>query len=197
MDEIDIFLNLLLGVGPMIRKTYQQAFLAACNIDPLDTDINALKNELVRYNLNNVLSDGEHDIDQYLFLLMSQVVEPFLAHYNCPVAVYSFPITQASLAQITGDVASRFEVYYAGVELANGFHELTDAELQEQRLAQDAAERKLRDLPAMSPDPAFLTALKHGLPDCSGVAFGMDRLLAIAGGHTSIAKCMSFDYSRA
>ncbi len=197
MDEIDVFLHQLLGVPPMIRKTYQQAFLDACDLDPLNIDIPKLKQVLERYNLNNVLAENESDPDQYLFLLMSHVVEPDLSRYAGPVAVYSFPVSQASLAQINGNTAARFEVYYAGVELANGFHELTDPKLQAQRFTQESDYRKSHNLPEILPDPEFLQALKHGLPECSGVALGLDRLLALAGGYPGISQCMSFDYSRA
>ena len=197
MDEIDIFMHLLLGIAPMMRKTYQQVLLDVCGLDPLDTNISALKEVLTHYNLGDVLTPDESDQDQYFFLLMSHVIEPAIAHYKQPVAIYDFPVSQASLAKIQGNVASRFEVYYAGVELANGFHELTDPVLQAQRFNHEAEDRKSRNLPEISQDQAFLCALAHGLPPCSGVALGIDRLFAIAEGHTSIAQCMSFDYTRA
>ena len=197
MDEIDLLLHMVLGVQPMIRKTYQQVFLDKCALDPFATNITELKLALTRFKLNNVLPDAETDLDQYLFLLMSHVIEPSLQNYSSPVAVYDWPVSQASLARIQDNAASRFEVYYGGVELANGFHELTDPALQDQRFMQEADKRKSNNLPEMLPDPAFIQALQHGLPACSGVALGLDRLLAVASGYTCIARCMAFDYARA
>ena len=128
---------------------------------------------------------------------MSHVVELALATENRPVAVYDFPPSQASLAQMNDGVAARFEVYYRGVELANGFHELTDATLQQERFNQDVLARRERDLPESLPDEYLLQAMRHGLPACSGVALGVDRLLALALEKPSIADVLAFDVSRA
>jgi lysyl-tRNA synthetase class 2 len=197
MDEMDLLLQTLIQCGPMIRKTYQQAFLESCNLDPLTASIDQLKQTLALYDLDNVLPPQEQDRDQFLFLLMSHVVEPFLGKEEHPVAVYNFPASQASLAQINNGVAERFEVYYQGVELANGFHELTEADAQKQRFKQDLETRKQRDLPLVEADQYLLQALHHGLPSCSGVALGVDRLLALSFNQSDIASIISFDFSRA
>ncbi len=196
MDEVDEFLQLILKTKPMIRKTYQQVFLEACDLDPFNTSINDLQACLARWDLAYVLPADEVDPDQYLFLLMSHVVEPALAKTPVPVAVYDFPISQASLAQTRDGFAERFEVYYRGVELANGFHELTDPKAQRERFNQDNKTRHLRGLPSSSPDEYLLSALNHGLPACSGVALGIDRLIALALGQLSISNTLSFDFSR-
>jgi len=197
MIEMNALLQLVLGCGPMIKKTYQQAFLEACDIDPMQADISALKQVLQRFELDNVLPDSEQDRDQYLFLLMSHVVEPFLANEPVPVAVYDFPVSQAALAQIINGVAERFEVYYRGVELANGFHELTDVVAQRARFNQDNKARQEHGLPESLPDDYLLQAMRHGLPACSGVALGIERLLALAFDKSSIAETFAFDFSRA
>lgn len=197
MNEVDALLQLILGTASMIRKTYQQAFIDACQIDPLNTDVLELRRVLTRYDLQNVFDETETDIDQYLFLLMSHVVEASLAHEPAPVAIYNFPASQASLAQINQGVAERFEVYYRGVELANGFHELTDTKLQRQRFEQDITIRKTRGLAMVEADEYLLEALQHGIPACSGVALGIDRLLALAFETNGISTCLSFDISRA
>lgn len=142
MDEMDLFLQKVLQSNPMIRKTYQQVFLEACEIDPLSATIPQLRKVLEHFELDYVLPSQENDRDQFLFLLMSHVVEPFLANEKEPVAVYHFPASQASLAKTRNGVAERFEVYYQGVELANGFHELTDADAQAKRFAQDQQLRR-------------------------------------------------------
>ena len=197
MDEMDLFLQMVMQSESMIRKTYQQAFLEACDIDPLAATIAQLRQVLVRFDLDNVLPPEEEDRDQYLFLLMSHVVEPFLGKEHAPVAVYNFPASQAALAKINDGVAERFEVYYQGVELANGFHELTDADAQAKRFAQDQKLRSDKGFPSVDADHYLLQALEYGLPACSGVALGVDRLLALALKQAEIAKVISFDFARA
>ncbi|AWN72524.1 elongation factor P--(R)-beta-lysine ligase [Legionella anisa] len=197
MEEMDLFLQRVMQSKPMIKKTYQQAFLEACSIDPLSATPMQLRELLAHYDLDKVLPPQEEDRDQYLFLLMSHVVEPFLGKQSVPVAVYNFPASQASLAQVSHGVAERFEVYYQGVELANGFHELTDAAAQAKRFAQDQKIRSEKGLPFMDADHYLLQALEHGLPSCSGVALGIDRLLALTLKQSEIAKIISFDFARA
>lgn len=197
MNEMDLLLQSILGSRPMIRKTYQQAFVEACTIDPFQASIEELKGVLRQHDLETVLPPEEQDRDQYLFLLMSHVVEPFLAHEEVPVAVYNFPVSQAALAQINNGVADRFEVYYQGVELANGFHELTDAKAQANRFAMDQQLRIQKGFSEVEFDHYLLEALEFGMPSCSGVALGIDRLLALALKQDSIRNVISFDFSRA
>lgn len=197
MEEMDLLLQTLLQTEPMIKKTYQEAFIESCDLDPFTASIDQFKKVLLNNQLDTVLSSQEQDRDQYLFLLMSHVVEPFLGKVNAPVAVYDFPPSQASLAKIQNGVAERFEVYYQGVELANGFHELTDVHAQAKRFVQDNELRKQHGLPVAEADHYLLQALEHGLPSCSGVALGVDRLLALALEQPGIANILSFDFSRA
>ncbi|MBA2709253.1 MAG: elongation factor P--(R)-beta-lysine ligase [Tatlockia sp.] len=197
MDEIDLFLQLTLKAKPMVRKTYQQVFIESCQLDPLTATIEQFQQTLKRFELDKVLTPNEEDPDQYLFLLMSHIVEPAMAKEEAPVAVYDFPASQAALAKIKDGVAERFEVYVQGVELANGFHELTDASSQAVRFQKDLAIRRNQGLAEPNPDEYFLAALKHGLPACSGVALGIDRLVTLALKQSSLAKTMAFDFSRA
>jgi lysyl-tRNA synthetase class 2 len=193
MDE---FLQFILACPPLIKKTYQQVFMETVAIDPLTASLVDLRAAVARCSLGNVL--GEETMrDPYLFLLMSHVVEPALAKEGRPVAVYDFPVSQAALAEVEGDVAHRFEVYYQGVELANGFHELTDPKAQQQRFDADNALRQTLGLSPCAIDPYFLAALNHGLPPCSGVALGIDRLLVIALQKTCLAEVQAFDHLRA
>lgn len=197
MDEVDAFLQHIVLCSPMVRKTYQQVFLDVCGFDPFNTSLDALREVVVRYELGTVLDENESDPDQYLFLLMSHVVEPALAKLDTPVAVFNFPASQAALAQIQNGFAQRFEVYYRGVELANGFHELTDAKKQLDRFMQDQHLRQEKGLPSVEADMHLVAALEHGLPACSGVALGIDRLLALALGTNNISELLAFDFSRA
>ena len=197
MYEVDALLQQVLGCAPMIKKTYQHAFMEICNIDPMVASAHQLKKTLTHFDLDDVLPAEEEDCDQYLFLLMSHVVEPALAKESSPVAVFNFPVSQAALAQINNGIAERFEVYYQGVELANGFHELTDVLAQQGRFNQDIAKRSAQGLEQSVPDEYLLEALRHGLPSCSGVALGVDRLLSLALNQSSIAETLAFDFSRA
>ncbi|WP_028387999.1 elongation factor P--(R)-beta-lysine ligase [Legionella fairfieldensis] len=197
MDEVDSLLQTLLHCKPMLRKTYQDVFLEVCNLDPFIATIDQLQTVLMRFGLDKVLSADEQCIDPYLFLLMSHVVEPALAKESTPVAVYNFPPSQASLAKVNQGVAERFEIYVQGIELANGFHELTDANMQAARFEEDLAIRQKQNLPSSGPDKYLLQALAHGLPSCSGVALGIDRLIALALKQNAITKTMAFDFLRA
>jgi lysyl-tRNA synthetase class 2 len=197
MEEMDLFLQAVLCSKPLLKKTYQQAFMEACDVDPLSASIVQLRQVLVRYDLDYVFPPEEQDKDQFLFLLMSHVVEPFLAKEESPVAVYDFPESQAALAKVKQGVAERFEIYYQGVELANGFHELTDAKAQARRFQQDLQVRAQKGFAAVEADHYLLQALEHGLPACSGVALGIDRLLALTLQQSEIAKVISFDFARA
>lgn len=197
MEQVDLLLQTLIHAKPLIKKTYQQAFLESCGLDPFAASLDELKLVLKHHDLDTVLPKDEQDNDQFLFLLMSHVVEPFLGKEDAPVAVFHFPPSQAALAQVRDGVAERFEVYYQGVELANGFHELTDVEAQQNRFLMDQNIRQKKHLPEVEADQYLLQALNNGLPLCSGVALGVDRLLALAFNQPSIANTMSFDFSRA
>lgn len=196
MQEVDALLQLVLQTKPMICKTYQAIFAEVCDLDPFNTNLRELKACLSRFDLLGILPFDEKDFDQYLFLLMSHVIEPAIVHLESPVAIFHFPPSQASLARIHQGVAERFEVYFQGLELANGFHELTDADLQRKRFEEDNTLRRSKGIPTTLPDEYLLEALNHGLPNCSGVALGIDRLIALALKQPSIAKVMSFDISR-
>lgn len=197
MDEMDLFLQSISHSPPMIKKTYQEAFIEACDLDPLNASIEQFKQVLGHYDLAKVLDANEQDRDQYLFLLMSHIVEPFLAQQYAPIAIYHFPPSQAALAQVNNGLAERFEIYYKGIELANGFHELIDASAQAQRFEQDRIQRQKLGFNSVDSDPWLLQALEHGVPACSGVALGVERLLALALNKSSISEVMAFDVERA
>lgn len=198
MNEVDALLQEILGCAKARRVTYRQVFLDTCQLDPFEASIEQLRHCLQRYELDYVIPVDEQDVDQYLFLLMSHIIEPSLATESNPVAVYGFPASQAALAQINEHKeADRFEFYFRGVELANGFHELIDAKAQEQRFEEDLQLRQKLQIELPSMDPFLLAALEHGIAPCSGVALGVDRLLALAMQQDSIASVMAFDFSRA
>jgi lysyl-tRNA synthetase class 2 len=197
MDEVDLLLQTIVHSKPLVKKTYEQAFFETCDLNPFTDPIARFKDVLGEQDLDRVLDPDETDRDQYLFLLMSHVVEPALGRLDTPVAVHAFPPSQAALAQVRNGVAERFEVYFKGVELANGFHELTDANAQAKRFEADKKLRAQAGLPDVQADVYLLAALKQGMPQCSGVALGVDRLLALALEQDNISSVLAFDFSRA
>lgn len=194
IDEIQQLFKNLCGIDSFKHLTYQQAFEEACGLLPIEADILELQQVCKRYDLSAVLEPDESK-DQHLHLLMAMVVEPYLAKtYSNPVVVVDFPASQASLAKVEGNIAHRFEIYWQGVELANGFHELTDVELQRQRFNTDLQLRHQMGIPPMTIDEQFLSALAYGLPACSGVALGIDRLLALMFQQDGISHVTSFSF---
>ncbi len=171
--------------------TYQQAFTVHCQLDPLTTDIDQLLAGAKRYGL--ALPSGRIEKTQLLDLMMSALIAPQLGK-TVPTILSNFPAAQAALAELQPEdprVAARFEVFWRGVELANGFRELTDPIEQRQRFESENAHRRARQLPELPLDDAFLTAVEH-LPACSGVALGFDRLLMLISGANSIDEVMPF-----
>ncbi len=138
------------------------------------------------------------DVDPWLDLLLTQRLEPHLGQGRL-CFLYDYPASQAALARLRpGDppVGERFELYLDGVELANGFHELGDAVEQRQRFAAENAARQARGLPVMPVDENLLAALGAGLPDCAGVALGIDRLIMLAAGKKALAEVLAFPFEQ-
>ncbi|MGK4431878.1 elongation factor P--(R)-beta-lysine ligase, partial [Yersinia enterocolitica] len=193
MDEVDDLLQQILDCDSSERLSYQQAFLRHLDIDPLSADKVQLREAAAKLDLSNI-ADTEEDRDTLLQLLFTVGVEPHIGR-DKPAFVYHFPASQASLAVISTEdhrVAERFEVYFKGIELANGFHELTDGDEQLKRFEQDNRSREKRGLPQHPIDMNLIDALKHGLPDCSGVALGVDRLVMLALGAERLSDVIAF-----
>ncbi len=198
MNEVDDLLQQVLDCDTAETLSYQQAFTRHLNVDPLSADKAELREAAAKLDLSNI-ADTEEDRDTLLQLLFTMGVEPHIGR-DKPTFVYHFPATQASLAEISTEdhrVAERFEVYYKGIELANGFRELTDSREQRQRFEQDNRKRAGRGLPQHPVDNNLLDALEHGMPECSGVALGVDRLIMIALGASSLSDVLAFPVSRA
>jgi elongation factor P--(R)-beta-lysine ligase len=197
MNEVDDLLQIILDTEPAEQISYQKAFQRHLNIDPLTADRDTLCKVVDTLNLGFNTDTADHDtLLQFLFTFG---VEPHIG-LERPTAVYYFPASQAALAEICGEdhrVAKRFEFYYKGVELANGFKELTNAEEQYARFESDNQIRKSKQLPPQVIDTLFLDALKAGLPDCAGVALGLDRLIMLALNAESLSEVISFTVERA
>ncbi|MBZ0328801.1 EF-P lysine aminoacylase GenX [Halomonas sp. ANAO-440] len=180
--------------GPLRRRRYRELFREALGFDPFTVELDALRSIAGE---RGSLDMEDAPRDDCLDLLMGLVVEPGLGQEGLDVVV-DYPATQAALARRHRDpedgawVASRFEVYLAGLELANGYDELTDVEEQRARFVEDNAARKRLGLTEVDIDRRLLAALEHGMPSGSGVALGMDRLIQLALGRASVAEVMAF-----
>jgi elongation factor P--(R)-beta-lysine ligase len=135
----------------------------------------------------------------WLDYLFSFFVQPHLGE-NGLCLIYGYPACQSALARLNQDnslVADRFEVFLNGIELGNGFYELSDSIEQNRRFNNEIQLREREDLPKVVKDKRLLAALKSGLPDCSGIAIGLDRLLMILVEAETISDVLSFDIERA
>lgn len=196
MAEVAELVQQCLGARPVEKYSYRQLFLERLAIDPFTASTAELE-ALARRHVD--LGNLSGDRDLWLDVLMSHVVEPQLG-VGTLCFVYDYPPTQAALARISRaddvSVGQRFELYVEGVELANGYCELTDAAEQRQRFERDNSLRQARGQQSRPVDEYLLAALDHGLPDCSGVALGVDRLLMLIAGTARIQDVLTFDWQR-
>ncbi|WP_150538213.1 elongation factor P--(R)-beta-lysine ligase [Actinobacillus vicugnae] len=196
INEVDDLLQQILDCEPAESYSYQFVFQTYVGLDPLS----ATRAQLIeKARKHGFPCEDDENRDTLLQFLFSEIVEPNIGKER-PTAVYHFPSSQAALAQISSEdhrVAERFEVYYQGLELANGFHELSDAKEQMRRFEQDNVQRTQMNLPPQQLDTRFLAALKAGIPNCSGVALGVDRLMMIAMNAEKIEEVMAFSVESA
>ena len=176
---------------------YGELFQRYLQVDPFTAGAEELES-LAREKLDlNFTSAGKND---WLDLLQTHLIEPQLAAEGL-VFVQDYPPSQAALARLrhSGErkVAERFELFVDGLELANGYRELTDAGEQRERFSADQACLAAEDRAGREIDERLLQALESGLPDCSGVALGVDRLLMLSLGAESLSDVLSFDWARA
>lgn len=179
------------------RLTYAQALERHAGVEPGAADAGQLRRAAA---LHGVRCDVALDRDACLDLLMGLVVGPRLGLNGTPTFICDYPPSQASLARIKPEsppVAARFELYLDGLELANGFHELSVAAEQRARFDRDLATRRARGQCEVPLDARLLDALAVGLPDCAGVALGLDRLVAVATGAASLRDVMAFPIENA
>jgi elongation factor P--(R)-beta-lysine ligase len=202
MDEVDEFVRALAGAGGIfgatVRLSYREAFLQYAGFDPFGASIAEMRSVLEERGVPWPDALGT-DRDACLDLALATIVEPCLDPAR-PTFIYDFPASHAALARIRpGDpaVAERFELFLGGMELANGFHELTDADELAGRIHADLAARRGRGLAAPPADERLLAAHAHGLPHCAGVALGFDRLVMILAGLPHIHDALAFPWPRA
>ncbi|AQA20125.1 EF-P lysine aminoacylase GenX [Halioglobus japonicus] len=196
MAEVEAFLHHCLPGRAAHYFSYRALFLETLSLDPF-TATDAELESRARETLD--LGDLSGDRDMWLDVLMSHLVEPDLADRGM-CFVYDYPASQAALARIgrvdSVNVGHRFEAYVDGVELANGYWELTDPAEQRRRFQADNARRRGLGLTERPLDEYLLQALERGMPACAGVALGLDRLLMLATGIDDIRQVLCFDWQR-
>ena len=201
MDEVGALVRIVLGRPDMAveRVTYRDLFRDGLGLDPWQAESAELRAAAEHAGLQGL--DGlDLDRDGWLDLLLTQCLESRLGQERLTF-LCDYPPSQAALARVRTSgavpVAERFELYIDGIELANGFGELVDAQEQRARFLADLAIRRERGQPEPPIDESLLDALEHGMPECAGVALGLDRLLMIATEADHIDAVLSFAVERA
>ncbi|MFA6052832.1 MAG: EF-P lysine aminoacylase EpmA [Methylobacter sp.] len=203
MDEVaDLIMVLFNGRKPLQatqRLAYQDIFISFTGLDPLVFSYQ----DYCAFALNNRLPEAvdicglDHAI--WLDFIFSHKIQPHLGE-NALCMVYGYPACQSSLARINEHnslITDRVELFIDGIELGNGFYELADAQEQGRRFDEEIAIRQQRKLPVTVKDERLIAALKTGLPECSGIAIGLDRLLMLLSNSAAIGDVLGFPIDRA
>jgi lysyl-tRNA synthetase class 2 len=203
MDEIAELIGLLFKRHRTLetpqRFSYQELFYRHTGLDPLAFSYQ----DYCAYALDNRVPEAVsicgYDHALWLDFIFSHKVQPRLGE-NALCMVYDYPACQSSLARINADnslVVDRVEIFINGTELGNGYYELTDVAEQDRRFDKEIAIRKQRQRPATVKNKHLIAALEAGLPDCSGMAIGLDRLLMLLSDSASIQDVLNFPLHRA
>lgn len=195
MQLLDDLCAAMLGTAPAKRTSYADAFAEHAGLCPHTASTDALAERSDELGVPLAKNFRSDDRDEWLNLLLSFVVEPKLGLHE-PEILFDYPASQAALAKTTPnaagiEVAKRYELYYRGVELANGYEELTDAAELHRRLAEVNRARQADGRTELPMPESLFAAMTGGLPDCAGCALGFDRLAMLACGAGSIADVMA------
>lgn len=197
MDLLAELVETILDTPKTERLSYREAFKKFADIDPFESSIESLQNT-VRTASVKVELEGESR-DDCLNVILSEIVEPNLG-VGAPTIIYDWPASQAALAMVRDDehsVAERFEIYVNGVELANGYHELLEARELSRRNSINN-QMRVKDGNQLLPEGSrLLDAMRKGIPQCAGVALGVDRLVMLALGAKSVSEVMAFTIDNA
>jgi len=180
------------GAAETIR--YGQLFQTHLGIDPRSSTMEELRAVAQKHNVSVPASFMNDDVDGLLELLLAELIQPKLG-FDRPVILYHYPASQAALARLDEAdprVACRFELFVDGMELANGYDELLDAEILAERNRTNNAARQVLGKPSLPEESQLLEAMRAGLPACSGCALGLDRLVMAAIGAKSIDEVIPF-----
>jgi elongation factor P--(R)-beta-lysine ligase len=196
IDEIAELCQMIAGKVQVLKMSYRDIFIGCEAPDPLEVPDKDLFAFCQSFDPHSPNFSSRSDALNYI---MSNFVEPRVPH-ECMVFIHNFPSEQAILAEVDPQdprTAQRFELYYKGYELCNGYTELTDWKETEKRLSDENERRKMIGKPVLPVDKHFIQALQKGLPPCSGVALGLDRLVLIALGYTDIDDVLMFPWELA
>jgi len=179
------------------RKSYQSLFEQYAGFNPHTTSAKQCRQCALEHQIE-IPVGLDSDIDEWLGWLFTQLVLPAIKKDQFSI-VYDFPKSQCALAKLHKNqddivVAARFELFFGDLELANAFHELTDAEEQEKRFREENKKRSDLGLHVSDLDTNFLAALEHGLPECAGIAMGLDRLLMLLSSKNKLSDVLSFPW---
>lgn len=200
IEETIDFIRLFLGPLPFSTISYRDLFAHYAGFDYLSATPNQLMHYIEQARIPTYPSLMDEGKDALLNLILGAQIEPHLGHDGLCVLAY-YPASQAALAQKQWrgpeEIAERFEVYYKGVELANGYHELANAKEQRERLVEANEMRQSLGKEMLPIDEKFLSALEKGLPECCGVAVGFDRLMMLRQDRHDIADVISWGWNLA
>lgn len=194
LEECAQFIKLFVPEALVYKISYKEAFIKHAEINPFACSDAQLKERCKPFN-----PPADWNRDDLLNLLLSRVVEPGF-NPNILTILTGYPKSQAMLARTEIDadgteVAKRFEFFLSGLELGNGYHELTDPKEQKRRLEETGALRQSEAKDQLPIDQLFLEALERGLPDCFGVAMGIDRLLMVQTKSKNIHDILPFNWN--
>ena len=185
--------------GAAEQISYSEAFAEHVGVNPLEASPAQLREVAITEGIAFPDSIGLDDRDAWLDVLWTDRVEPKLGVQR-PTIVYGYPASQAALAQLSvadPRTAERFELYVRGIELANGYHELLDPAVLEARFAAANEQRFADGKPRLPEGSRLIQAMRAGLPPCTGVALGFDRLVMAVAGAASISDVIAFPIDRA
>ena len=201
MVEVAELIVELLGIAnsSVSKISYAEVFKNVTGLDPLVFNQSSYAEYATTNNIKDAVLICKGDHSMWLDFIFSYKVQPTLESRSVCM-VYGYPAIQSSLARINrqnAKIAERFEVFIKGIEIGNGFFELSDATEQEKRFDQENKSRKMKGLRLLDKDEQFLDALRSGLPDCSGIALGLDRLLMVIDDAKSLNDVIAFPFDRA
>ena len=199
MDLLAELIEEILKQPKTKRVSYRQIFLQHVGVDPFSCAVSDLKSVATEHGITIEMPCEASARDEWLNLILSRLIEPKLG-FDGGVIIYDWPASQAALAVIRQEeipVAERFEIYVRGVELANGYHELLDADELARRNSVINQERLKDGQPLLPEESRLLHAMRAGLPACAGVAVGVDRLILLALGMERINEVIAFPIDRA
>lgn len=204
MNEVEELMGLFgslygLNISGVQKITYADAFQRAAGINPHTVSAEECRSCAVRHGIEQPVG-LEEAVDEWLDWLLTQLVMPSFSSSGLTF-LYDYPSSQAVLSKLYTDhngftVAARFELFYGETELANGFDELLDAVEQAGRFEQENSYRAASGMQAAVIDEYLLQALQNGLPACSGVAVGLDRLLMLLADEDVIERILAFPFAR-